>query len=266
MKARVAQIQSVTANWYLLKLHVSAEVEFMPGQFMHIRTAEFADPLLRRPFSIHYRDPADNTVWILFQKVGRGTGAMANLSPGDTLDCLGPLGNNFETDTGDRQVMLVAGGVGIAPLYYLASLLQRQGTSVSFLVGGQTGSHLPHESYFHYAGIEPLVSTEDGSRGYHGMVTEYFRELLWEKNGEIKPERVFSCGPQPMLAEVVAEAKQAGVPTQVSLEAPMACGVGACLGCVCGIKDNGESAEIQYQRVCTEGPVFAGEKVVFGDE
>ncbi len=262
-KALVNQLQKVSDNWYLLKLQTRSLNEINPGQFIYLRLSKTTDPLLRRPFSVHYFDPEDNTLWILFQVVGRGTSLMTDLSAGDIVDYLGPLGKGFSLDPGDRKVVLVSGGIGVAPLFYWASYLKKEKISFDFLAGVATATNLPTADYFKKIGIDPLVATEDGTLGYKGLVTNLFKKIATLEGKHREIDKVYACGPSPMLSSLTAMAKFLKVPVQVSLEAEMACGVGACLGCVCKISLQGEYGYTDYRRVCKEGPVFPGEAVDF---
>ncbi|MFY9114409.1 MAG: dihydroorotate dehydrogenase electron transfer subunit [Dethiobacteria bacterium] len=262
-KGRVNSIKKVTADCYLLKLEPALPLKASPGQFIFIRTAEMTDPLLRRPFSIHYCDPEGRTVWILFRVVGRGTSLMAALTAGDTVDYIGPLGTGFHLGPDDREVILVSGGVGLAPLFYWASHLHERGVAFDFLHGADTEKNLLPADYFIRTGSVPMVATEDGTSGYKGRVTDLF-ELIVNKKAR-KADRLYACGPLPMLSSLVRSARKAGIPSQVSLEAEMACGVGACLGCVCEIGPRSEKGAANYRRVCKDGPVFPGEAVIFDE-
>lgn len=263
-KGRVKSLKKVTADSYLLKIEPLQPLEASPGQFIFIRTAEgMTDPLLRRPFSIHYHDPEDGTVWILFRVVGRGTALMASLIAGHYIDFMGPLGNGFYLGPHDREVILVSGGVGVAPIFFWASYLDGRGIKFEFLHGTDTARNLLPDDYFIKAGAAPMVATEDGSSGYRGRVTDLFEHIARKMSK--KTDRVYGCGPLPMLSSLVSLARAAGIPSQVSLEAEMACGVGACLGCVREVGPRGENGVPGFLRVCKDGPVFPGEAVVFDE-
>lgn len=264
-KALVTHLQKVSDSWYLLKMKPRSLKDVKPGQFVYIRLSKTTDPLLRRPLSVHYFDPEDGTMWILFQVAGRGTLMMTEFSAGDIVDYMGPLGNGFETGTSDRKVVLVSGGIGMAPLFFWASCLNSRGTAFDFLVGAATAGVLPGTDYFRKIGIEPQIATEDGSLGYKGLVTGLFEKILNGENKEQKADRIFACGPVPMLSSLIKTAGRFKIPVRVSLEAKMACGVGACLGCICKIRLPGDYNNTDYRRVCKEGPVFSGEEVVFDE-
>ncbi len=216
-----------------------------PGQFLNIRVNAETSPLLRRPLSIHWVE--EGRVEILFQAVGKGTEILARVRRGERLDVQGPLGRGFDPDPGDRTPVLIGGGIGIAPLGFLAQRLK--GRKVLALLGARNGEALACSGGSKLEGLGATVhaATDDGSLGRHGLVTELLSEV--PADGII-----YACGPGPMLRAVAGYALAKGIPCQVSLEEHMACGVGACLGCICkGLAVNGESV---HKRVCSDGPVF----------
>ncbi len=223
-----------------------------PGQFVMAACGPFLDPLLRRPFSIH-RLPAPDTLQLLFRIVGRGTEALAGLRPADPLSLLGPLGRGFPLRT-EGPACLVGGGIGIAPLLFLAeNLLPRLSGSGSLLVllGGRTAAEIePLAGAFRDLGCPVEAATDDGSLGHHGLVTDLLPRHL------PSVRQVFACGPTAMMAAAAALCRQSGVACAVSLEARMACGLGACLGCTVRGRD-------RYLHVCKEGPVFPAEEVLW---
>jgi dihydroorotate dehydrogenase electron transfer subunit len=224
-----------------------------PGQFVMVRVADRFDPLLRRPFSIHQQS-ADGTIGLLFKALGRGTDILANAAEGERLDLVGPLGRGF--DLAHKQpVCLIGGGMGIAPLYFLAKRLLITGR-----VPGQDyvllGARMRKEvsllaDEFRELGYTVQVATDDGSMGHHGFIPE----LL----GPVLPAvvRVYTCGPRPMMKAIVSRCQRADVSCQVSLETHMACGLGACLGCTV------EGVEGNYVHVCKQGPVFYSGEVAW---
>ncbi|KKM12207.1 hypothetical protein SY88_04740 [Clostridiales bacterium PH28_bin88] len=228
-----------------------------PGQFVHVRCGSGTVPLLRRPISIHRVWPGEGRVGLLYEVKGRGTAWMAGRKPGETLDILGPLGNGFRLAAGERRLVLVAGGVGIAPLFFLAEAARRGGRQVRVLLGGRNREMILAEDDLRQMGIPVEVTTDDGSYGHHGLVTGLLAEVLERE----EVDRVCACGPQPMLVAVTRLSVLHEVPCYVSLEEHMACGVGACRGCVVGIRD--AFGNISYRNVCTHGPVFEAREVVF---
>jgi dihydroorotate dehydrogenase electron transfer subunit len=216
-----------------------------PGQFLHVRCSETYDPLLRRPLGLHSIRKTEGRLSLLFQVVGRGTGWLAGRQPGTTLDCLGPLGNGFELKSKTRRLLLMAGGLGQAPLLAAAESACARGVEVVWAAGGRSNDALLPVHYLP-AEVEALQMTDDGSAGRQGLVTEVFGELFgWA-------DQVFACGPEPMYRQMQSVAKTQGVRkglVQISLEERMACGVGACYACVADTKHG-------LKKVCKDGPVF----------
>lgn len=232
-----------------------------PGQFAGLKVSKTRDPLLRRPLSIYDQGPGDGMLRFLYRLAGKGTRLLADFREGEDVDLIAPLGRGFSLEglTPKSRALLVAGGVGAAPLYFLARKLQEKKVPITFILGGQRAADLSFRGKIAAALGEGLaITTEDGSLGRRGLVTGPLRDLLGEKQG-FNSLHIFACGPGPMLREVARLAREMGeFPLQVSLEAVMACGFGACLGCVCPAgREEGSEA---YRRVCKEGPVFfAGE-------
>lgn len=213
------------------------------GQFVEVRVDGSPNTYLRRPFSVHRVDPEAKTMHLLVKSVGDGTRQLADLEAGDTVNILLPLGKGF-TLTENADVLLVGGGCGIAPLYYLADQLFRQGNKIDMLIGGRSaGDILMADEYRAFGTVH--IATEDGSLGEKGMVTGH--SIL--RNEKLPYKMIYCCGPDGMMRAVanIAEAKQ--VECEVSLENTMACGIGVCLCCVVDTKKGN-------QCVCTEGPVF----------
>ncbi|MBT9171714.1 MAG: Dihydroorotate dehydrogenase B (NAD(+)), electron transfer subunit [Syntrophomonadaceae bacterium] len=222
-----------------------------PGEGFEPATALPAcDPLLRRPLSVHDCRPGE--LVLLYRVAGRGTVLLAGRKPGDSVDVLGPLGQGFPLSA-SRQAILVAGGIGVAPLFYLARTLLEAGREVLFLFGAGEQAGLYRRRELALSGAEVRLATDDGSAGFHGPVTGLLREALGRNQGA-----VFACGPEPMLQAVAELCRAAERECIVSLEARMACGVGACLGCVVPVRRHGLAV---YRRTCTEGPVFRAEEV-----
>ena len=217
-----------------------------PGQFAHVRIAFLGEALLRRPFSIF--QVADETFSVLYKAVGRGTEALARMRPGDDLSVIAPLGHGFTVpQPGGETPLLVAGGYGMAALYLLAQRSPQKGV---VFVGGRRGADILCEEEFRALGWDVRVTTEDGSRGERGLVTQ---PLIDEVRRAAAGRKLFACGPTPMLEAVGRIASEFGVPAELSMDEHMCCGVGVCLACVIPIR-KGDGWE--YQRSCTEGPVF----------
>jgi dihydroorotate dehydrogenase electron transfer subunit len=235
-----------------------------PGQFAMLSLGPRSDPLLRRPFSIYnVHDPATGgrTVQMLYKILGRGSGILATARPGDTLDCLLPLGRGFApARAGSRQLLLVAGGVGVASLHPLAAAQARTGVRPLLLFGSRTSSEVAAIAPTRDLGIETLVATEDGSIGYRGLVTSLLDATLKERGAAAF--EICACGPTAMMKATVDVARAHGVRCWLSLESTMACGFGVCVGCVIGMKREGSGA-IRYARTCIEGPVVDGTEVIW---
>lgn len=225
----------------------------LPGQFVEIKVGNSFEPLLRRPFSVH-RIKGDS-IEILYEIVGKGTEILSKSKTGEYLDVIGPLGNGFSIlDT--RSLILVAGGMGVAPLLFLvqASSVQRPASSIQVLIGARNKSQILCEQEFRQFGCEVKIATDDGSKGFKGRITDLLKLALSTINYE--HPTIYSCGPEPMLKALSVISKEHKIPAQISLEAHMACGIGVCLGCVVNTIDG-------YKRVCKEGPVFNSEEIIW---
>ena len=233
--------------------------EAQPGQFIMIRPGDTLHPLLRRPISIH--SVQNGVVEIFFQRSGIGTTLLSRKEQGDALDIIGPLGKGFSLDgtLKGKDVALIGGGRGIAPLYFLAHSLRRLGTIPHIFYGGRTQADIPLEEKFATDNFEILLATDDGSRGFKGFVTGLFHASLQE----FTPFRIFACGPEAMMQKISQMAQEKKISAEFSLEAIMGCGFGACWGCVRKIKNGTEE---EWQKICEEGPVFAGDRVIWQDE
>ncbi len=211
-----------------------------PGQFVMVRCGEEA--LLRRPLSIHQRD--GGRIALLFAVVGKGTGWLAQGQPGDSVDLLGPLGNGFSVDPGAHNLLLVAGGIGIAPLPFLAKTVLDRGRSVILLQGASSAVQLC-PVHLLPAGTRCMTSTEDGTTGKRGMITSLLPDYIgWA-------DQIFACGPNSMY-QTIAEQNRKMLkpkPVQVSLEVSMGCGLGVCYGCTVKTRQG-------LKQVCQDGPVF----------
>ena len=227
--------------------------QVQPGQFVHVRILPLKEALLRRPFSVFQTD--GDRLAILYKTVGRGTEVLSRMRPGEELSLIGPLGHGFTVPPpGGEAPLLVAGGYGMAALYLLAQRCPQKGLA---FVGGRRSADILCEPEFRALGWEVRVTTEDGSQGEKGLVTE---PLLAELGRQVPGRKLFACGPTAMLKAVGRLADQFDLPAELSLDEHMCCGVGVCLTCVVPIK-TGEGWE--YQRSCTEGPVFDSRQIAW---
>lgn len=219
-----------------------------PGQFVEIKVDNSSSTFLRRPISVNFVDYETNELWLLIHIVGEGTAALSKLSVSDKLNCLFPLGNGFTMPEGSsKNILLVGGGVGTAPLLYYGKKLKEAGHRPTFLLGGRSSVDLLQLSDFEKYG-NVLTTTEDGSLGVKGFVTHH---PVW--NSETF-DFVATCGPKPMMVAVAHMAKDRNISCEASLENMMACGLGACLCCV-------EKTTEGNLCVCKEGPVFNIERL-----
>lgn len=246
-----------------------------PGQFIHLLIDRRCDPLLRRPFTIY--TAKDGNIEILFQVIGRGTRLLSQKYPGEEVTVMGPLGNSFQILDGLKTAILVGGGVGVASLMILAEQLKEMGKRAMILIGAQSSSRILCVDEFREIGAEVSVSTDDGSCGHQGFVTDLLVNILAhptkyrlhrkDYGSDIISQKfpnciIYACGPDGMLKTVTKIAAEFRIPAQVTLENRMACGLGACLGCV--LKMQTAPDEFEYKRVCVDGPVFDAQQIVWG--
>ncbi|HEY1783932.1 MAG TPA: dihydroorotate dehydrogenase electron transfer subunit [Pirellulales bacterium] len=244
----------------------------LPGQFLMVRLAAGSDPLLARPLALYdtvldgHGEPVG--IDIVYLIVGKLTGALARLSAGERLTVWGPLGNGFSPRP-TKHLLMVAGGIGQTPFLALARwyLEQRrygdpvsappQAGRVTLCYGARSADYLAGVGDFSALGVDVRTSTDDGSAGHHGLVTDLVEPLL----AESREAHVVCCGPEPMMHAVAEQCSRRKVPCEVSLETPMACGLGICFSCVTRLRD--ETGEWDYRRTCVEGPVFDATRIVW---
>lgn len=248
---RVKSVEQIHQRYVLIRLTDKQPLpEMLPGQFVEIRVDGSPSTFLRRPISINFVDREHNELWLLVAAVGEGTKKLALLQPGALLNCLLPLGNGFTMpSSSDEKILLVGGGVGVAPLLYMGAEMAARGFAPTFLLGARTAKDLLMLDNFKKFG-RVYVTTEDGSEGEKGFVTNH--SLLQKESFS----RIATCGPTPMMKAVAAFARKADVECEVSLENLMACGLGACLCCV-------EKTTEGNLCVCKDGPVFNIRKLLW---
>lgn len=251
----IQKTEKLAEDIFLLRLEsdkISAEA--VPGQFVNVRCSSGLDAYLRRPISICSVDQKAKTFDIVYMNRGKGTNLLCSLKAGDSVDAMGPLGKGFTLPKDGERIAVVGGGIGIFPLLYL---LQRSGNAdkTAFL-GFRTKNAVVMQDDFQKVIQEIIISTDDGSFGLNGLITRPFLSWLEDE----KPHRVYTCGPLPMMKAVAEACIRQGVFCEVSMEQRMGCGIGACLVCACKVKD-GE--DYQYEHVCSDGPVFPAERLIF---
>ncbi len=226
-----------------------------PGQFVTLRLPDEISPLLRRPFSIHRlirQDGSISGIEILYKIVGTFTEKLSRTAHGAVVDLLGPLGHGFTIEPARRKILLIAGGIGVAPLLFMADTLADAGMNMAetaICIGGRTSDDILGKTDFMSHGMDVHITTEDGGEGEKGLVLQPALRLL----ETARPDMIYACGPMPLLKAVADMAMTHDVPCEVSVETIMACGLAACLGCAVKTSDSGDG----YRHVCKDGPVFA---------
>jgi dihydroorotate dehydrogenase electron transfer subunit len=278
LTAKIVENKRIADNFYKMRIksaYLGKNSE--PGQFVEVRVSDEISPLLRRPLGVHRISKTG--IGLLYEVVGKGTEILSRKKAGETLDVIGPLGTGFDVSRvagrrgakrglpgGGRPCVLIAGGAGIAPLPALAERIKGSGREIIALIGARTGKQVFCESEFKELGAQVRVSTEDGSRGKKGLVTDMLKDLLSAEGGA-RHASIYACGPVGMLKEVARIAHDAGVKCQVSLEERMACGVGVCLGCPVRVRqrtdDKYRTTNYEYRMVCKDGPVFDAEEIAW---
>lgn len=224
-----------------------------PGQFIQIKISEENNPLLRRPFSINNIN--FSCIDIIYKIVGKGTKILSQKKIGEYLDILGPLGQGFKIPKESYKIILVGGGYGISPLYFLGKELKNKNFDFKVIISAKNKALLICKNDFKKIGVKTYLTTENGSIGKKGLATDLLKNLLNHSDKFL----VYACGPISMLKCVVEICKEYLAECQVSLETIIACGLGACFGCTINTKDG-------YKLVCKDGPVFRGEDIIFDEE
>ncbi len=257
MRGRVAFNRPIGENFFRMRIVLPGVVGFTPGQFVMVKISGLNDPFLPRPFSV--AAVKDNRVDIIYKIVGRGTELLSRREAGTSIVVTGPLGNGFTMpESGDFSVIMVAGGVGLPPLYFLLTSLLDMGYSrkkIYLFYGTKNADSILLYDELKDLRINLFMSTENGSVGHEGVITD----LLLDEIGNIpQPAVAYSVGPTPMMAKVVEISRNLKIKTEVSLETMMACGIGVCLGCTVKPKQPYFN-KFGYLKVCKNGPVFPGE-------
>lgn len=260
MRVKISGNKRVAADFFRMRIespYLSKNMK--PGQFLEVKCSEGTVPLLRRPFGLHKK--VNNGIEFLYEIVGEGTRLLSERKPGESLDIIAPLGNGFKPPKSpDRNgiSVVIAGGIGVAPVLALAESLKG---NKYVLIGARKKSHVLCENEFKKAGAKVLVSTDDGSKGRKGLVTDLLKDLLSKSSARNAVPYIYACGPNIMLKAVWEIAKDKNIPCQFSFEEHMACGVGVCLGCP--IKVRKGLIDTEYKMICKDGPVFKGEDIAW---
>ena len=251
--ARVLDQKMIAPDIYDMWLLTELAQDALAGQFIGVYPKD-KSTLLPRPISICEVDREKSALRIVYRVAGKGTDEFSSYSAGAEADIVGILGHGFPAAEGkDRTVVLLGGGIGIPPMVELAKELKEKGTSVIAIAGYRDGNLFLKEDLEKYAGV--YVATEDGSEGVKGNVLT----VMEERN--VQADVIMACGPMPMLRAIKQYAEEQGIEAYISLEERMACGVGACLGCVCRTKEVDHHSHVNNARICTDGPVFEAKEV-----
>lgn len=258
LPTEVISNELVAEDHYLLRCSCpEIAATALPGQFIHVLIPQGSGLLLRRPFTIYTVEGDEITM--LYQLIGEGTTVLSGLKRSDFIRVLGPLGNTFEVSPTPNPAIIVGGGAGIASLMLLAAALRDRDVHTLGLVGSMNRARLLSVEDLKAIGVETHIATDDGSVGHHGFVTELLTHTL--ETHELQNPIIYACGPDGMLRAVTKIAHDYCIATQLAMENQMGCALGVCLGCVCKVQmpDGG----FEYQRVCTEGPVFNAKDIIW---
>lgn len=255
VKGKVIKQFSLGNDYHKIKIYApQIAKKAKAGQFVMLSMWETKDPFLKRPFSFHNIEPDLGTFDILFKNVGKGTQILAESKIGNLVELMGPLGNGFKIPESTQHIAIVARGIGIAPLLSLILESRQKGIEVYSFISAQTENLLLCSDKIESISRETFYTTDDGSKGPKGKVTKFLEKVLKETVIDV----VYVCGSKRLTKHIQKLQKEYNFLAFVSLEERMACGIGACKGCVHKTKDG-------YKRVCKEGPVFPVEEVIFND-
>lgn len=240
-------------NHYLITLRPEVKIKKpRPGNFFMVAVDTGLDPLLKRPFSVHRW--IDGNFQLLYRVVGKGTKILSEKKPGNSLDILGPLGKGFPVPKKDRQVILVAGGMGIAPIFAMAENIKNKNPLLFY--GTKSKKDVFLLDSFRSIGIDPIISTDDGSLGRKGNIVRVLKNYLTRHSLPVTRYVLYACGPEIMLEALSDLASEFNIKGYIAMEQNMACGIGTCLGCIVKTRKG-------HKRVCKEGPVFPIEEIVW---
>lgn len=261
--AKVIANEEIAPDIWVIRFTTESDLsDFRAGAFLHIRVDDGPYPLFRRAFSILAAKPGEAEV--LYKTAGIGSRLLSKRRPGEWISMIGPLGNTFRLPDAGTHAILVAGGVGMPPIYRWAQNLLAAGVAaarITFIYGARNASELVLRDRVEALGVEVRYATDDGSYGHHGLVTDIVLEAVETQRAAGAAMRFYACGPGPMLAALTRIGHETAMPGELSLETPMPCAVGVCLGCVvpCRADDN----HIEYRRTCVDGPILDAREVVW---
>ncbi|MGL4948546.1 MAG: dihydroorotate dehydrogenase electron transfer subunit [Mycoplasma sp.] len=239
----------VSLNTYKISLKLNDKDVIKPGNFFMLDTKKL-DSILKRPIAVYDYDEKENIITFIYVVVGSGTNFMSKLENGEQLDILGPFGNSFE-ELENENILLIGGGAGLFPLYFYAKRFDSK-NKITFIAGARNKEQLGFYPEFEKLNIKNITYTDDGSLGKQGLVTNDLMQII----EEVKPSYIFCCGPNIMMKSVHDLTKHLNIKTYVSLEARMACGFGACMGCSCKTISG-------MKKICKNGPVFDAKEIFY---
>jgi len=250
LKARILSNNSISDDFFEISFVWDTPEKPAPGQFLTVRPSCDSVPLLRRPFAFSDYDDVSRAASFIYQKRGRATEIFSGKRKGEILDVIGPLGKPFPVPERTSRVITVAGGIGLGPILFLTSQLIKKGHDPLFVFGCRSANLVPRTDYF--LQLNPVICTDDGSGGFKGTVADYLKiaDLLTQDS------IMYACGPMLMLKACHDQAEKHGITCWISVEQVMACGIGACMGCVVKVKGG-------YARACKEGPVFDSKDIIW---
>ena len=246
MAELIKKPEIVAENHFLLSIKLENNLS-VPGQFVNIRAAEGFEPMLRRPFSIF--NSHGDIIEVVVRVVGKGTSLISTMEPGP-INITGPAGNGFTIEEG-KELLLVGGGVGNAPLFYLLKELKKKGNRVTYIYCARGKDYIFSAEIYRELADEFIITTDDGSEGVKGFATDVMSHIISGENFS----RIYTCGPDPMMKKTVKLADE-NVPVEVSVENYFGCGVGLCVGCTVDTVDG-------YKRACVDGPVLDGRAILW---
>lgn len=254
-KGKIIEQVNLNNNYHKIKIKApQITQEAKPGQFVMLSKWKIKELFLKRPFSFYNIEPNSGTFDILYKNIGKGTRILAESKIGDLVELIGPLGNGFKIPENTQHIAIVARGIGIAPLLPLMLESKQKGINIYSFLSAQTENLLLYNDKIESISKKTFYTTDDGSKGVKGKVTNFLEKIL----KEIVIDVVYTCGSKRLTKHIRNLQKKYNFLAFVSLEEHMACGIGACKGCVCKTKDG-------YKRVCKEGPVFPVGEVIFND-
>lgn len=252
IETKILANDHIAKDFYYMELDWQEGEAPQSGQFFNLRVSNSTAPLLRRPFAFSSYHEEKKIISYIYQKRGPATEILMEKRVGDSVNVLGPIGNSFNSKPKKKKVIVIAGGVGVGPMLFTTENLKNRNREVLFVFGSRDSSFVPDHQLFYSA--EPVICTDDGSAGFKGTTVDYLRTL---ENKELEDAVIYTCGPHPMQKACHEFSLEKNLQCYVSMEEIMACGVGACMGCVIKTVKSG------FTRVCKEGPVYNSRELLW---